>query len=233
MKPQVIIPWWRGTNCHRETKFKFEQAGARVDVVPIVTLREGKRRLSDTDLIVFAGGFSEGDYGWGAGCAAAIDLVYVLGDQLQEAVQRRIPIGGFCNGAQTMTATGLLPSGARFGTPAAVLDVNLSALFEHWVATKIVLHDCGNLWTRGLDGVELITPSAHHEGRLVCEEPTPVFDILGSYGTYDGDVTMSPNGSPIAGIGSPDKTRAWFMPHPERNGEVGLHIIRNGVDAVR
>lgn len=240
MKPRALIPWWQGTNCHHETKHACERAGARAEIVLMSQLVGGQRKLYEADLVVLAGGFSLGDYGWGAGCGAAIDLVYRLGDQLQEARSRRIPMIGFCNGAQILAATGLVPGQGTIGHPTVIFDVNSGGQFEHWVETRVFLHEpqgAGNVWTKGLEGRMVRMTAAHREGRLVCADGTAAHTpIIGTYGNPEGESTYprSPSGSPIAGIGSIDSLIAVFMPHVERMPyDDGIEIIRCGVRAVQ
>ncbi|MEK7073469.1 MAG: phosphoribosylformylglycinamidine synthase subunit PurQ [Patescibacteria group bacterium] len=239
-KPTVCVLWFPGTNCHQEMKRAFEMAGANVQIVLLQEIINGRRTLTDCDIIGFPGGFSFGDH-FGSGRVAAFDLVSRFADQLRAAREKHVLMLGVCNGFQILVAAGLLPGDGEIGTPTALLDANLSARFEHWSETKVVLRDPGNsLWTRGLDGREVIMPVAHAEGRLVG--PTPErWRVMATYGTPEGtaDYPASPNGSPIAGICDASGEVCGLMPHPERRinalhgGDGGLAIFEAGVNAVR
>ncbi len=239
-KPIVFVLWFPGTNCHKEMARAFERVGATATIVLIKELIDGRRTLTDCDILAFPGGFSFGDH-FGSGRVAAFDLVRRFGDQLAAAREKRIPMLGVCNGFQILVAAGLLPGDGPIGEPTALLDVNISGRFEHWSETRVVLRDPGDcLWTRGLDGLTVTMPVAHGEGRLVGPQPER-WRVMATYGTAEGtaDYPTSPNGSPIAGICDKTGEVCGLMPHPERRidvlhgGEGGLAIFGNGVSAVR
>ena len=239
MKPKVILPFFPGTNCHHEMAHAFALAGAEPEIVLLSSLVVGRRRLTDADLIGLAGGFSFGDH-FGSGRVAAYELVHRFRDQLLLARERRIPMLGICNGFQILVAAGLLPGDGPVGEPNAILDLNLSAKFEHWGNTRVVLHEPSGIncvWTKGMDGVSMRLPVAHGEGRIVGDGK---WSIVGTYGTNEGvaEYPTSPNGSPVAGICDPTGVIAGFMPHPERRvdelhgGSQGLLIYSVGVESV-
>ena len=239
IRPRVIIPWFPGTNCHKEMARAFELAGAIADVVTIHDLASKRRKLSDTDLIGFAGGFSYGDH-FRSGVFAAHDLTTLLRDELLLARQKKIPMLGVCNGFQTLVEAGLLPGDGEIGKPTAVLDINVSDRFEHWSEVLLYFRCPKNapcVWTTGLDGASFTLPSAHHEGLLI-PKTSGAFIVVATYGTPEGDGRVSPNGGEVAGITSGDGTVTGFMPHPERRidpicgGDQGLAIFKSGVNAV-
>ena len=45
--PHVLVLTGYGINCDEETKFAFEKAGARADIVHINDLIDGQRQLRD------------------------------------------------------------------------------------------------------------------------------------------------------------------------------------------
>jgi phosphoribosylformylglycinamidine (FGAM) synthase-like amidotransferase family enzyme len=239
MRPLALIPQFVGNNCQFETDEAATLAGARAEIVLYSQLRSGRRKLTEADLVILPGGFSFGDH-FGAGRVAAFEMVQVLFDQLQELKQRRVPILGECNGFQVLVAAGLLPGDGEIGKPTAILDMNLSANFEYWAETRLVLHasaaNC--LWTKDLDGHAIRLPVAHGEGRLVTGSRT---NVVGTYGTSTGVSTYpkSPNGSRVAGICNSTGDVVGFMPHftrridKRRGGDQGLQIFRNGVKAVK
>jgi phosphoribosylformylglycinamidine synthase len=199
---------------------------------------DGTCRLDDCDILALAGGFAFGD-DHAAGRVMAIDLTRRFGDQLRRVVEKHIPVIGICNGFQAQMETGLLPGDGEIGQPTAVLDHNVTARFEHWRFTPVVLHDpvdVGCVWTKGLDGAKIRLPSAHGQGFPVLPNGPDSYHVMATYGAYEGDSTYigvggsSPNGSKIAGLCT--KYCAGLMPHPERS-EDGLVIFEAGVNSVR
>lgn len=239
ISPRVIIPWFPGTNCHHEMAYAFKLAGADPRIVTIHDLAAKRVKLSEADLIGLAGGFSYGDH-FRSGAFAAHDLLVLLRDELAAARQKWIPIIGVCNGFQILVETGLLPGDGEIGKPTAVLDRNRSTNFEHWCDVPLYFRFPAGVpcvWLEGLDGASFTLPVAHGEGRLVPNMDDSYL-IVATYGSPEGDASASPNGSPIAGICSPDRLVMGMMPHPERRvdttygGNQGLAIFKSGVRAV-
>lgn len=249
MKPLAYVLYAPGINCHKETTYAFELAGARSAIINITDLFSGRKLLYACDLLSIPGGFGYGDH-LGAGRVLAVDLISQLADQLAEVIQRHIPVLGICNGFQALVECGLLPGMLpplqHLGKRTAILDRNSSGRFEHWSNVTVRLHDrpsdVGNcVWTNGLDGQFGKLPVAHGEGRLVLSEDA-TRRVVASYGpqpTGTDKYPASPNGSHIAGICDESGLIMGLMPHPERRvdalhgGDFGLRIFKAGVEAVR
>lgn len=232
MKPKALILWAPGTNCHREMALAFELAGAQAEIVLLNQLLRGRRRLTEADLIGLPGGFSFGDH-FGAGRVAALDLACRLRDQLLELRHKRVPMLGICNGFQILVAAGLLPGDGAIGQATALLDLNASARFEHWINITICLREppaVKSIWTDGLAELTMKLPIAHGEGRPVSAGGDE--QVIATY------PAVSPNGGVIAAICDRSGVIAGFMPHPERQvaerqgGTDGLRIFKAGVRAV-
>jgi phosphoribosylformylglycinamidine synthase I len=241
-KPRVHILYAPGINCHHETADAFRLAGARPEFIHLTAdLLEGRKRLTDCDLLAMPGGFAFGDH-VAAGRIVAIDLLYRLREQLLEVREKKIPTVGICNGFQFLILTGLLPGTGEIGEAKALLDRNLSATFEsRWVDVFVQKTDC--VWTRGLQGRCLHIPVAHGEGRLLLVDDFDDANTVLRYGSAKGtlEYPANPNGSPggRAGICDTSGLILGLMPHPERaiypwhGSEDGLHIFKAGVSAVR
>jgi len=225
MKPIVYIPVFPGTNCHHEALYAFSRVGADARLILLNQLIKGTVRLDECDILNFAGGFSFGD-DIAAGRIAAWIMQKSFPDQLENIKKKKILVLGQCNGFQIETEAGFLPG---------VLDFNLSARFEHWAKTRVIIHHDPKMncpWTRGLDGLEIIMPSANCQGFPILDT-NGHYAVMATYGNYKGqaEYPISPNGSAIAGICN--EHIAGLMPHPERAGKAGLAIFEAGVNAVK
>ena len=84
--PNVLALTGYGINCDEETKFAFDKAGARTDIVHINDLIDGHRRLDDYQVLAFPGGFSYGD-DTGSGNALANRIRNHLWGEVQRFVE--------------------------------------------------------------------------------------------------------------------------------------------------
>lgn len=242
-RPRVLIVLFPGTNCHHELADAFWLAGGHAIIVPVKDLISGKVKLYDTDIIAFAGGFSYGDH-VRSGAVAAHMLLTVLRDQFFEAIARRIPMIGICNGFQILVETGLLPGDGKIGKPTAVLDMNTSGTFVHRRKVPVCFRNppgMKSVWLNEVNGMCIDMIVGHGEGRL-DPQMSRAYQVAGTYGTEPGgDVRVSPNGSVIAALCSTnaDLDILGLMPHPERSSDKihddtnGLLIFRSAVKAVR
>jgi len=223
-----------GTNCHKESAHAAKLAGAdRADVVFFSDLCAGRVRLSDYNLLIFPGGFLDGD-DLGSAQAAALRWRYMTdadGRALVEDLKTFFDDGGLilgiCNGFQLLVKLGMLPAlGGDYFTRTASLSNNDSARFEdRWVHLRAnPASPC--VFTKGLD--RLYLPVRHGEGKMVFESEAAqraVVDAglaaLSYVHPETGEPTMeypyNPNGSPlgIAGLTDPSGRILGLMPHPE------------------
>jgi phosphoribosylformylglycinamidine synthase len=223
--PRVLIMSGYGINCETESAHAFELAGAKADIVHINDLINGKKKMSDYDIIMFPGGFSYGD-DTGSGQAFANKVRNNLWDDLLEFINSGKLILGVCNGFQIMTHLGLfaLPSN-EYGKRINAMESNNSNRYEcRWVHIKHNNSNC--VFTKGVDITHL--PVAHAEGRFFCdgkifEELKNNNQIVFTYCSEDGkgadsQYPFNPNGSvnDVAGICDRTGRIMGMMPHPER-----------------
>ena len=222
-QPRVLVLAGYGINCEEETRFSFQLAGARAEIVHINDLIEGRQDLLNYQILTFPGGFSYGD-DTGSGNAFAHRVKNHLWDQVLSFVRGDRLVIGICNGFQILVNLGLLPAtGGNYGHRQVALTHNRSARYlVRWV--DLEAHGDGP-WLRGVDQISL--PIAHGEGKFYAPE-----DVLqdlkdrelialrytaGEICSHLG-LAPNPNGSlmDIAGITDPTGRLLGMMPHPER-----------------
>ncbi|MGC9599404.1 MAG: phosphoribosylformylglycinamidine synthase I [Minisyncoccia bacterium] len=211
--PRAIVLSGYGLNCEDETKFAFDLAGARADIVHVNDLVAEKGKLKNYQILAIPGGFSYGD-DTGSGKAYANKLKNHLRDELEEFVSRDRLVIGICNGFQILTNLGLLPG---------ALLPNTSARYTvRWVDLKITGE---TPWLRGIK--TLMVPIAHGEGRYYADEKTLAameksHSIAAKYTKGEickyQDLAANPNGAmkDIASIAARKGRILGTMPHPER-----------------
>ncbi|MCH8863860.1 MAG: phosphoribosylformylglycinamidine synthase I [Chloroflexi bacterium] len=250
---KTIILRAPGTNCHEETAFAFQQAGASVDLLHVNRLLRRERRLSDYQIMVIPGGFTYGD-DIAAGKILANELRLKLGDDILRFIEDGGLIMGICNGFQVLVKAGILPEPSPEVTAGMTLAGNDSGKFEcRWVYMT-ANQDSPCVFTRGIDRIYL--PVAHGEGKVVADSETvPGLNVVLRYSDQSGDCRAgyphNPNGSVdnIAAICDASGRVFALMPHPERHirgtqhprwtregakeyGD-GFQIFRNAVEYAR
>jgi phosphoribosylformylglycinamidine synthase len=200
--PHALILKFPGTNCDAETARALKVAGFTAEVLPIALLEPGK--LDKAQMILFAGGFSYGDYVM-SGRIAQLITKHKLGDKLRQFVDKGGYAMGICNGFQILSQLDLLPRGS--------LIHNESGRFIcRWAGLK---KNASSPYLSELpDEFEL--PIAHAEGRFMGEAGDAASYVANGRAAllYTEDV----NGSSERIAGLQDDTGRVFglMPHPER-----------------
>ncbi len=219
----------KGVNSEREMAYSMWLAGFDVKDVHITDLISGREDLSDVNLIVFCGGFSNSDVlgsakGWAAGflynekARKALENFYARPDTLSL---------GICNGCQLMIEMGLVGSNLDAKNPDILRAAqnpdrvhmlhNDSHKFEsNFVNVRIPKNQ--SIMMGSLSGARIGIWAAHGEGKfgLPAGKTLEDYNCVALYGykTYPAN----PNGSPegLAGICSADGRHLAMMPHPER-----------------
>jgi len=223
MKPNVLVLTGYGINCDEETKFAFEKAGARAELVHINDLIDKHKKLRDYQILVFPGGFSYAD-DTGAGNALANRIRNHLWNEVREFVEKENLAIGICNGFQVMTNLGLLPAldGLYGHRQAALVNNDSARYYDRWVDLKF---EGKSLWTKGVDEISL--PIAHGEGKFYADDKTleriNTKKLVAARYAKDEickyqNLEANPNGSleNIAGITDESGRLIGMMPHPER-----------------
>lgn len=237
--PLVYIPVFPGTNSEYDSAKAFEQAGAKVKLVPFVTLNEAAiaqsvedmvAHIQEANIIFFAGGFSAADEPDGS---AKFIVNILLNEKVRAAIDGFIAKGGLiigiCNGFQALVKSGLLPYGNFEEASETSPTLFYNDANQH--VAKMVETRIANVNSPWLAGVEVgdihAIPVSHGEGKFVVtdEEFVQLRDngqIWSQYVDFEGQPSMdslyNPNGSShaIEGICSENGQIIGKMGHSER-----------------
>ena len=211
---QAAIIREKGCQCDREMAYALYLAGFDVKDVTMTDLSSGRENLTDVNMIVFVGGFSNSDVlgsakGWAGAflynekAKKALDDFYAREDTLSL---------GVCNGCQLMVSLGLLyPDHEEH----AVMKHNDSHKFESaFLNVEIAQNE--SVMLKSLSGRRLGVWVAHGEGKFYFPYYRDKYKIVMTYGQekYPGN----PNGSDwsVAAICSNNGRHLAMMPHLER-----------------
>lgn len=212
-KSSAIVLAGYGLNCEDETKFAFDTAGVRADIVHINDLIAQKGILKRYQILAIPGGFSYGD-DTGSGKAYAGKLKNHLQEELDKFINGDRLVIGICNGFQILTNLGFLPG---------ALLPNASARYsDRWVDLAI---NGDSPWMRGIK--TLTAPIAHGEGRyfankkiitLLRKDNAVAAHYVEGEMCREYDLPANPNGAldGIAAVTANEGKILGMMPHPER-----------------
>lgn len=237
--PVVYIPVFPGTNSEYDSAKAFEKEGAKVNLVPFVTLNEEAivksvdtmvDNIEKANIIFFAGGFSAADEPDGS---AKFIVNILLNEKVRAAIDSFIEGGGLiigiCNGFQALVKSGLLPYGNFEDASSTSPTLFYNDANQH--VAKMVETRIANTNSPWLAGVKVgdihAIPVSHGEGKFVvtAEEFAELRDngqIFSQYVDFEGQPSMdskyNPNGSvnAIEGITSKNGQIIGKMGHSER-----------------
>ena len=205
----------KGVNGDREMAYSLYFAGFDVKDVHMTDLINGKEDLSDVNMIVFVGGFSNSDVlGSARGWAGAFLYNPKAKKALDDFYNRPDTMSlGVCNGCQLMTELQLITPGH---TKHPTMQKNDSEKFESaFVAVDI--EDTNAIMLKTLSNTRLGVWISHGEGKfyLPSDESNYNIPVRYTYKEYPGN----PNGSDYnaAALCSGDGRHLAIMPHPERS----------------
>ena len=237
--PVVYIPVFPGTNSEYDSAKAFEKEGAKVNLVPFVTLNEEAivksvdtmvDNIEKANIIFFAGGFSAADEPDGS---AKFIVNILLNEKVRAAIDSFIERGGLiigiCNGFQALVKSGLLPYGNFEDASSTVQPSSTMMPTNTWLRWwKHVLPTLNSPWLAGVEVGDIhAIPVSHGEGKFVvtAEEFAELRDngqIFTQYVDFKGKPSMdskyNPNGSvnAIEGITSKNGQIIGKMGHSER-----------------
>ncbi|MDF1672813.1 MAG: phosphoribosylformylglycinamidine synthase [Vicingaceae bacterium] len=203
----------KGVNGDREMAYSLFLAGFDVKDVHMTDLIAGREDLSDVNMIVFVGGFSNSDVlgsakGWAGAflynpkAKEALDNFYTRPDTLSL---------GVCNGCQLMMELGLVKSKGE----TQPMHHNKSYKFESGYL-NVEVPGNNSVMLNSLAGSKLGIWVAHGEGRFLFEGDEEEYNITMKY--VDSSYPANPNSSEYnaAGLCSDDGRHLAMMPHLER-----------------
>ncbi len=251
-KPKVFIPVFPGTNCEYDSLRAFENAGAEVETIVFKNqdaqdIRDSvdafSKAISQSQIIMFPGGFSAGDEPDGSGKFIATAFRNAkISEEVMKLLNERDGLAlGICNGFQALIKLGLVPYGEIIPQTDDSPTLAMNSIGRHqskMVYTKVVTNKSPWLKKAELGGVYTV-PISHGEGRFVASKEwiEKLFangQVATQYVDMDGNPTMDEyynvNGSyyAIEGITSPDGRVLGKMAHSERRGTaVAVNIYGN------
>lgn len=205
----------QGVNSDREMAYALWLAGFDVKDVHMTDLITGREDLSEVNLIVFVGGFSNSDVlgsakGWAGSflfnekAKAALDAFYAREDTLSL---------GVCNGCQLMMELGLIYP--EMGGQHPKMDHNSSEKFECGFVS-VDIEETNSIMLESMVGSKLGIWLAHGEGRFSLKNEADFkIPVKYSYSDFPGNT----NGSSFdtAALCSEDGRHLAIMPHLERS----------------
>lgn len=204
----------KGVNGDREMAYALYLAGFDVKDVHMTDLISGREDLTDVQMIVFVGGFSNSDVlGSAKGWAGAFLYNEKAKQSLDQFYQRTDTLSlGVCNGCQLMMELGLVYPEHPEKT---VMQPNDSGKFES-AFLNVDIPANNSVMLSSLSGKRLGVWVAHGEGKFSFPCFKDNYNIVMQYGqeNYPGN----PNGSDwsTAALCSYDGRHLAMMPHIER-----------------
>jgi phosphoribosylformylglycinamidine synthase len=205
----------KGVNGDREMAYSLYLAGFDVKDVHMTDLVSGREDLSNVNMIVFVGGFSNSDVlGSAKGWAGAFLYNPKAKQALDNFYKRSNTLSlGVCNGCQLMMELGLVyPE----WNDHPKMKHNGSGKFESTFINLTVPQNTSVL-LQSLEGTRLGVWVAHGEGRFSLPADKSLFNIAAEY-TYP-EYPGNPNDSDfsVAALYSKDGRHLAIMPHIERS----------------
>jgi phosphoribosylformylglycinamidine synthase len=205
----------KGVNGDREMAHTLYLAGFDVKDVHMTDLVSGREDLSDVNMIVFVGGFSNSDVlGSAKGWAGAFLYNAKANESLNNFYNRNDTLSlGVCNGCQLMMELGLV---YREWKDHPRMLHNGSGKFES-TFVNVTIPTNNSVLLGSMAGARLGVWVAHGEGRFSLPLDKTLFQVAAqfTYPEYPGN----PNDSDLsaAALSSKDGRHLAIMPHLERS----------------
>ncbi len=212
---RVAIIREKGVNGDREMAYTLYLAGFDVKDVHMTDLVTGREDLTDINMIVFVGGFSNSDVlGSAKGWAGAFLYNPKAKQTLDNFYKRKDTLSlGVCNGCQLMMELGLLyPE----WTNHPKMRHNGSGKFESSFI-NITIPKNNSVLLNTMEGSRLGVWVAHGEGRFVLPEDKTLFQTAAIYSQPEYPGNPNDSDFAVAALSSKDGRHLAIMPHIERS----------------
>jgi phosphoribosylformylglycinamidine synthase len=205
----------KGVNGDREMAYTLYLAGFDVKDVHMTDLVSGREDLSDLNLIVFVGGFSNSDVlGSAKGWAGAFLYNPKAKQALDNFYSRKDTLSlGVCNGCQLMMEMGLVYPEWKDHPK---MHHNSSGKFES-MFLNVTIPDNNSVMLNTLAGTRLGVWVAHGEGRFMLPEEQEKYQIAAVYSYQEYPGTPGKSTHSVAALCSKDGRHLAIMPHIERS----------------
>jgi phosphoribosylformylglycinamidine synthase len=205
----------KGVNGDREMAYALHLAGFDVKDVHMTDLVTGRDDLSDVNMIVFVGGFSNSDVlgsakGWAGAflynpkAKQALDNFYKRPDTLSL---------GVCNGCQLVMELGLLYPEWKDHPK---MHHNGSGKFES-TFINVNIPENNSVMLSSMAGTRLGIWVAHGEGRFQLPSDSSLYQVTAQYAYKEYPGTPNDSDFSVAALSSKDGRHLAIMPHLERS----------------
>jgi phosphoribosylformylglycinamidine synthase len=205
----------KGVNGDREMAYTLYLAGFDVKDVHMTDLVSGREDLSDVNMIVFVGGFSNSDVlGSAKGWAGAFLYNPKAKQALTNFYNRKDTLSlGVCNGCQLVMELGLVYPELKDHPR---MHHNGSGKFES-TFVNVTIPENNSVLLSSMAGSRLGVWVAHGEGRFRLPYDKKQFQVAAkfSYPEYPGNPNDSDGA--VAALSSHDGRHLAIMPHIERS----------------
>jgi phosphoribosylformylglycinamidine synthase len=205
----------KGVNGDREMAYTLYLAGFDVKDVHMTDLVSGREDLSDLQLIVFVGGFSNSDVlGSAKGWAGAFLYNPKAKEALDNFYRRKDTLTlGVCNGCQLMMELGLLYPEWKDHPK---MHHNASGKFES-IFLNVSIPENNSVMLSTFAGSRLGVWVAHGEGKFLLPEEQSAYQIAAQYSYAEYPGTPGESTHSVAALCSKDGRHLAIMPHIERS----------------
>ncbi|MFZ6010489.1 MAG: phosphoribosylformylglycinamidine synthase [Bacteroidota bacterium] len=205
----------KGVNGDREMAYALYLAGFDVKDVHMTDLIYGREDLTDVNMIVFVGGFSNSDVlGSAKGWAGAFLYNPKAKEALDNFYKRTDTLSlGVCNGCQLVMELGLLYPEWKDHPK---MHHNGSGRYES-TFVNLTIPKNNSVMLSSLEGVRLGAWVAHGEGRFLLPEDQSKYQIAAQYFYKEYPGTPSDSDFSVAALASKDGRHLGIMPHIERS----------------